>query len=504
MSPAKNIKEDKLKKEFNIFKKIIKLDTENIAKYFNALPKPPQSFLGDDIINNYFIKKFLKNQLEELFNMIIAMIDANKERLSKIIVKKNKYAFSDANYILNKEKLSSNPENDFNSIFESKNIKKLVDMVKEFQINNGIINIYELKSKPFFYKLFMNNYYNNDKEFSDKVFYSNLFKQYNKIRDNLMIDIDKNFGILSFKEFIEKPLILKPIEHKENVNSLNNFINSYKYEKVGIKNNNKNDAEKCEVVENFIVKLIDDIINKNNSKRNTTTKYLKSNPDSWIDDYKRFIKDQKKNNGLSKIDIDKCLTKFSWKIPAINDEDDEDEFLNMSFYQTPLNINSSINKHKERVMKIFNLMYENLYPIVTEQKGINLYTYLLRAVKLDYYSILFFYNYIGLKRYQIALQVRDKTNNYIYNNIMLYQQYKQSFLVWRKDYVNNLPPNNNDKTKNSFGYYDEMFDKFLEHYFDGFDKIKENLIANYNTISKYSNQFKKIKDKKSALANLPL
>jgi len=81
----------------------------------------------------------------------------------------------------------------------------------------------------------MNNYYNNDKEFSDKVFYSNLFKQYNKIRDNLMIDIDKNFGILSFKEFIEKPLILKPIEHKENVNSVNNFINSYKYEKVGIK-----------------------------------------------------------------------------------------------------------------------------------------------------------------------------------------------------------------------------------------------------------------------------
>ena len=31
MSPTKNIKEDKLKKEFNIFKKIIKLDTENIA-----------------------------------------------------------------------------------------------------------------------------------------------------------------------------------------------------------------------------------------------------------------------------------------------------------------------------------------------------------------------------------------------------------------------------------------------------------------------------------------
>ena len=63
---------------------------------------------------------------------------------------------------------------------------------------------------------------------------------------------------------------------------------------------------------------------------------------------------------------------------------------------------------------------------------------------------------------------------------------------------------NNDKKKNSFGYYDEMFDKFLEHYFDGFEGIKENLIANYNTISKYSNQFKKIKDKKSAIANLPL
>jgi hypothetical protein len=488
MSSTKNI-EDRLKKEFHIFKNILKIDSENIAKYFNALPKPPQTFLGDAVINNYFIKKFLKNQLEELFNMIIAMIDANKERLSKIIVKKNKYAFSDANYILNKEKLSSNPENDFNSIFESKNIKKLVDMVKEFQTNNGIINIYELKSKPFFYKLFMNNYYNNDKEFSDKVFYSNLFKQYNKIRDNLMIDIDKNFGILSFKEFIEKPLILKPIEHKENVNSVNNFINSYKYEKVGIKNNNNKDIEKCEVVEKFMAGL---------------TKAIRSDPDSWINDYKRLVKEQKKYNGLSKLEIDKCLSTIGWKIPVINDEDDEDEFLNMSFYQTPLNINSSINKHKERVMKIFNLMYENLYPIATEQKGIDLYTYLLRAVKLDYYSVLFFYNYIGLKRYQMALQVRDKTNNYIYNNIMLYQQYKQSFLVWRKDYVNNLPPNNNNKKKNSFGYYDEMFDKFLENYFYGFDKIKENLIANYNTISKYSNQFKKIKDKKSALANLPL
>ncbi len=436
MSSTKNI-EDRLKKEFHIFKGILKLDSENIAKYFNALPKPPETFLGDAVINNYFIKKFLKNQLEELFNMIIAMIDANKERLSKIIVKKNKYVFSDANYILNKEKLSSNPENDFNSIFESKNIKKLVGTVKEFQINNGIINIYELKSKPFFYKLFMNNYYNNDKEFSDKVFYSNLFKQYNKIRDNLMIDIDKNFGILSFKEFIEKPLILKPIEHKENINSVNNFINSYKYEKVGIKNNEKN----------------------NDSKKNNIEK--------------KFI-----------------------------DEGDEDEFLNITFYQTPLNINSSINKHKERIMKIYNLMYENLYPIATEQKGIDLYTYLLRAVKLDYYSILFFYNYIGLKRYQMALQVRDKTNNYIYNNIMLYQQYKQSFLVWRKNYVNSLPPNNNNKKKNSFGYYDEMFDKFLEHYFDGFEGIKENLIANYNTISKYSNEFKKINDKKSAVAKL--
>ena len=449
MSSTKNTPDERLKKEFHIFKNIIELDSKNIAKYFNALPKPPQTFLGDTVINNYFIKKFLKNQLEELFNMIISMIDANKERLSKIIVKKNKYAFMDSNYIFNKEKLSNNPENDFNSIFESKNIKKLVDMVKDFQINNGILNIYNLKKKPFFYHLFMNNYYNNDKEFSDKVFYSNLFKQYNKIRDNLMIDIDKNFGILSFKEFIEKPLILKPIEHKENVNSVNNFINSYKYEKVGIKNNeNKN--------------------NENNNKNNSNT------------------------SGL--------------KIPAINDEDevDENEFLNITFYQTPLNINSSINTHKERVMKIFNLMYENLYPIATEQKGINLYTYLIRAVKLDYYSILFFYNYIGLKRYQMALQVRDKTNNYIYNSIMLYQQYKQSFLIWRKDYVNNLPSNNNNKKKNSFGYYDEMFDKFLEHYFDGFDKIKENLIANYNTISKYSNKFKKIKDRKSAIANLPL
>ena len=503
MSSTKNI-EDRLKKEFHIFKNILKLDSENIAKYFNALPKPPQTFLGDAVINNYFIKKFLKNQLEELFNMIIAMIDANKERLSKIIVKKNKYAFSDANYILNKEKLSSNPENDFNSIFESKNIKKLVDMVKEFQINNGIINIYELKSKPFFYKLFMNNYYNNDKEFSDKVFYSNLFKQYNKIRDNLMIDIDKNFGILSFKEFIEKPLILKPIEHKENVNSVNNFINSYKYEKVGIKNNNNKDTEKCNSLSDISDKILTKILTKNfGSKNKKDIDKAKSNPDFWIDDYKKLIKDQK-DNGLSKLDIDKCLSRFGWKIPAINDEDDEDEFLNITFYQTPLNINSSINKHKERVMKIFNLMYENLYPIATEQKGIDLYTYLLRAVKLDYYSILFFYNYIGLKRYQMALQVRDKTNNYIYNNIMLYQQYKQSFLVWRKDYVNNLPPNNNNKKKNSFGYYDEMFDKFLENYFYGFDKIKENLIANYNTISKYSNQFKKIKDKKSALANLPL
>ena len=437
MSPTKNILDKRLEKEFHIFKNILILDSENIAKYFNALPKPPQTFLGDAVINNYFIKKFLKNQLEELFNMIIAMIDANKERLSKIIVKKNKYVFSDANYILNKEKLSSNPENDFNSIFESKNIKKLVGMVKEFKTNNGIINIYELKSKPFFYKLFMNNYYNNDKEFSDKVFYSNLFKQYNKIRDNLMIDIDKNFGILSFKEFIEKPLILKPIEHKENINSVNNFINSYKYEKVGIKNNEKN----------------------NDSKKNNIEK--------------KFI-----------------------------DEGDEDEFLNITFYQTPLNINSSINKHKERVMKIFNLMYENLYPIATEQKGIDLYTYLLRAVKLDYYSILFFYNYIGLKRYQMALQVRDKTNNYIYNNIMLYQQYKQRFLVWRKNYVNNLPSNNNNKKKNSFGYYDEIFDKFLESHFAGFEGIKENLIANYNTISKYSNEFKKINDKKRAVAKL--
>ena len=444
MSSTKNTPDERLKKEFHIFKNIIELDSKNIAKYFNALPKPPQTFLGDTVINNYFIKKFLKNQLEELFNMIISMIDANKERLSKIIVKKNKYAFMDSNYIFNKEKLSNNPENDFNSIFESKNIKKLVDMVKDFQTNNGILNIYNLKKKPFFYHLFMNNYYNNDKEFSDKVFYSNLFKQYNKIRDNLMIDIDKNFGILSFKEFIEKPLILKPIEHKENVNSVNNFINSYKYEKVGIKNN------------------------ENNNKNNSNT------------------------SGL--------------KIPAINDEDevDENEFLNITFYQTPLNINSSINKHKERVMKIFNLMYENLYPIAKEQKGIDLYTYLLRAVKLDYYSILFFYNYIGLKRYQMALQVRDKTNNYIYNSIMLYQQYKQSFLIWRKDYVNNLPSNNNNKKKNSFGYYDEMFDKFLEHYFDGFEGIKENLIANYNTISKYSNKFKKIKDRKSAIANLPL
>ena len=504
MSSTKNTPDERLKKEFHIFKDIIELDSKNIAKYFNALPKPPQTFLGDNIINNYFIKKFLKNQLEELFNMIISMIDANKERLSKIIVKKNKYAFMDSNYIFNKEKLSSNPENDFNSIFESKNIKKLVGTVKEFQINNGILNIYNLKKKPFFYHLFMNNYYNNDKEFSDKVFYSNLFKQYNKIRDNLMIDIDKNFGILSFKKFIEKPLILKPIEHKENVNSVNNFINSYKYEKVGIKNNEKNNSEKCDVVKEFIKKLIDSIIKVNNSLRSTTIEYLKSNPDSWINDYKRFVKEQKKYNGLTKEDIDKCLTTLGWKIPVINNEEDENEFLNITFYQTPLNINSSINKHKERVMKIFNLMYENLYPIATEQKGIDLYTYLLRAVKLDYYSILFFYNYIGLKRYQMALQVRDKTNNYIYNSIMLYQQYKQSFLIWRKDYVNNLPPNNNDKKKNSFGYYDEMFDKFLEHYFDGFEGIKENLIANYNTISNYSNQFKKIKDKKSAIANLPL
>jgi hypothetical protein len=122
---------------------------DEIYEYFYYFPKPYESLFGKDIITTFYSTKYLFKKLEDFYEMMINLIEINKDKLNKK-VSKNNYRFDKSNFIFF-DLLTKNYNDDFNNLFNlsmqsvSSKISSSInkedkDFASKFQKIDGVIN----------------------------------------------------------------------------------------------------------------------------------------------------------------------------------------------------------------------------------------------------------------------------------------------------------------------------------------------------------------------------
>lgn len=422
-------------KEFNNVKNNInfsKLGTipDEIYDYFYLLPKPYDELFGKDIITTFYSTKYLFKKLEDYYEMMINLIEINKDKLNKDI-SRNNYRFDKSNFIFF-GLLTQNYNDDFNNLFNlsMQNIssafvasinKNEKDFVLKFQEIDGVFNCLSKKKNPFFLNLFDENYNGKDKDF-----FMDLFKEYSSIRQQIfkVADLKGNAGILSLE-----PFLINNIE-----TNLNNNV------KQNAKKNNDN--------------------NKNNFKNSLF--FNSSNKNIY-----KGINIPAPATGLVSSSSSKTKTK------VVIDRRDYSLFYKKNLTNSTLDFSTKIHE-------IFEELHKNISEFVLFDRGRPLCDILLKSIRIDYLSLKFFYSFIESIKFKIITDSAIKINSYIYRNIELYKQYLPAFLSWKETYVNST--NLSKSIINSSKQIDKeelIFQKTLEQFFtnwvaktDGIKKIK--------------------------------
>lgn len=407
----------KAKEDFKLFEKLIEINDLDIGKYFVVLPKIPQLMFGESIVNKYYTKQFQLEQLKNNYEMVMNILESNKDLLEKITIPNTFLSFMNTNFIFYNN-ITGNLDNDFKKIFKDNNLD---DIIIKYINNNGIINFASNKSKPFFYQLFSNYFQSNDP--SIKEFFDNCFREYNSLRKNTINELNKYYGISSLSMFFD-------IEH---INDDNNNITSVK---------NSTYLNKYRIKEQ----------NYTNSKNNP-------NPEN--------ISLPKKPHQKSNLELVKNETKYT------------------SMFQKKLNP-SDISVQYDKLSKdYFSNFYDNIKMIVMEMRKKSLYELLYNAIRLDFYSLQFFYYYLGKNKFTLIIQTKNEIDSYINGYIQQYQQYRLEFIDWLKHHVEGI--STNDFNERNDPYEKQMFiDKVTDKYIDKFIEDKKSIVDEYKLFVKYS------------------
>ena len=214
-------KPSKAQEDFRLFEKLIEIDNLDIGKYFVVLPKIPQLMFGESIVNKFYTKQFQIEQLKNNYEMVMNILESNKDLLEKIIIPNTFLSFQKSNFIFY-DKITGNLDQDFNNIF---NNNQLNDIINNYINNNGIINFSSNKSKPFFYQLFLNYFQSNDQSIKD--FFENCFSEYTSLRKNTIKDLNKYYGISSLSMFFD---IERINDENSNITKVSNssYLNKYR------------------------------------------------------------------------------------------------------------------------------------------------------------------------------------------------------------------------------------------------------------------------------------
>ena len=413
---------------------------EDIYEYFYYFPKPYEELFGKDIITTFYSTKYLFKKLEDFYEMMLNLIEINKDKLNKK-VSRNNYTFNQSNFIFF-DLLTKNYNDDFNNLFNlsmqsfSSKISASInkdekDFLSKFEEIDGVFNCLSNNKSPFFLNLFNANYNGKDKDF-----FMDLFKEYSSIRQQILsiANIKGNAGILSLEPFIQNDI-------KSNLN--NNVKQNV--------NNNKNNIENS-----LFFNSNKSIYNGINTKNNI-------------------------NNSSSSIS---SLTSSTVNQPIIDST-------NYSLFYKK-NLSNANEDFSTKIHEIFKELHENLCDIVFFDRERPLHEILLISIKIDYLSLKFFYNFIESVKFKNITDTSIKINSYIYGNIELYNQYLPSFLSWRDTYVS---PNTflSSKKKNSIKIDEEglIFDETLKQFFTDWDNKIMGIKKKYKDINQKK---KKIQD----------
>jgi hypothetical protein len=137
---------------------------------------------SQNIVDTYYSIKSNLDKLNIIKNYIVSILSTSQTKLQNDKVPKSPYNLDDKNIIIDLK-------DDITSTFNNKFNKFKNDFINaNFNLVSGNKDDY-----PYFYTIFQNIY--NDK---DKTFFINLFKEYNKIRMELINEIEDNYGLLAF------------------------------------------------------------------------------------------------------------------------------------------------------------------------------------------------------------------------------------------------------------------------------------------------------------------
>lgn len=382
--------------------------------------------IGSKIINNYYkIKTYIDN-LSTTKSFIDDILETNKDEFTKIIIKKENYNINNkANLIF---KFNDNINNtfikndDFNNFFDKYN-----------NLNNNFNFVKNSSNLPLFIKLFQENYIkqssnsNTDNYFSKKkTYFNNLFKEYSKIREKLLINYltetisnpsitYRNSGILSFGNIFN---LLKKSKKSSKNNNKNNNKNTINLSKIIIRNNLSNNTDSS-------FKVGDKV---NISSLGTTGTIININ----------FKNKPSKPYRISYVDTTSSnpqinnfnSTQFSKSKDKLKDTLSNKIYLYTLLYNSPLSKDYYVNDYKITINTIYTNLYNSINNIFENNKEPNLYNMMKYCLDIDYNLIKFVFNYVDMILYKKSLSNHYEINNDIIKRINTFANIYPSFVDW--------------------------------------------------------------------------
>ena len=310
--------------------------------YFNRYSSVDN--IGSNIINNYYSIKYKLRELRTIKKYIFTILELSKDEINKKTVSFNKYKLKKNKLIIKfEEKLvdTIKEQNDFNH-FKLKYCFEKYNYIKDIKINT-----------PLFFTIFQNEYLG-----SNKSFFLNLFRDYIKLRNELLkyIDSDNLQSLMAFdKPFFDLKNKLSMEKNaglnKENIKS--NKENYNKYLIYGNKgNNNVNNTNNTSPLYNKIHKfnlLYTPSINDNLYKESHVTKINKIYSELY-DNINKLLNSS--NNDLFNVTINNIDCDFSI-IELLY------YYVEPKFFNNAIDNNTKIKKYIYGEINKFELYYED-------------------------------------------------------------------------------------------------------------------------------------------------
>jgi hypothetical protein len=415
-----------------------------LYKSFLKVPQIPDLFFENrstqsnnkkkSAVDFYTSINYELHRLENFKKLFFDNLNGLKNEYNSIIFDKSKYNINPndmRNNLFPSQIINSN-RNILQELFFNQNARYsyFPDFIKKYKDNN--YNLYSYTGsnsngksirKPFFIKVFEENYNGETKEFMVK-----LLEEYILIRKGLLKKIEKYYGIIAFKSIFDFQ---------------NNLMINIKGTK---KQNSFNEEFQAPNVYNEVSLNVSE-----NSKYKTSYHAVYGKNENALENGAK----EKKLSNEQMLEMEE-----SYKFMRLKSSN--------NIYQSYGDENLINTEHRENLVKIFDLLIEKLKDIYNIQ-FIDLYQLMEISIELDFITIQFIYNFVRPDLFLSALQIKKNVYKFINSNINLYYDYIEEFDMWIYKYLLGYdiePFGTGDKK------FEEVYQTFYNFIMNMFEKTK--------------------------------